>query len=355
MSRHAPANRSLVVDALPNYEIGRGIGRGGCGVVLHGRHRILDREVAIKQLPVAFGADPVVRARFVEEARLVARLDHPHIAPVYDFVEYDGMCLILMEFLPGGTLWERHEQGRIRVDEACAYILAAASALEHAHAAGVIHRDIKPENFLLDDRPGVIKLSDFGIAKVLGGAAMNLTAADQIIGTAAYMAPEQVLGQPVTAATDVYACATMLFELLARRLPFAEHPDDPLQQMMTKVDGPRYRLLEVHPDAPPRVAELVDRALAHDPADRPASAASFGEQLAEAATLDLGVGWLHESGVRVDGATRLISITERRAVTAPEPSAAPEVAVTAAWFPDPMGTHAHRWWDGTAWTEHVAD
>jgi serine/threonine protein kinase len=342
------SNRSRVVEALPNYEIGAEIGRGGCGVVLHGRHRILDREVAIKQLPVAFGADTVVRARFVEEARLVAKLDHPHIAPVYDFVEHDGMCLILMEFLPGGTLWQRYEQQAVRADEACAFILAAASALEHAHGYGVIHRDIKPDNFLLDDRPGVIKLSDFGIAKVLGGAAMNLTAVDQIIGTAAYMAPEQVLSKPVTAATDVYACATMLFEFLARRLPYEEFPDDPLRQMMVKVDGPRRRLLDVEPAAPVEVAAVVDRALADAPADRPATASEFGAQLAEAATRDFGVGWLRRSGVHVNGSSHLISITER--ITRPAVAAVP-----AGWFPDPMHQHAHRWWDGREWTAHVAD
>ncbi len=111
-------DRQLVVEALPNYDVGEEIGRGGWAIVLHARHRILDREVAVKQLPVAFGADPIVRKRFIEEARLVAKLDHPHIAPVYDFVERDGVCLILMEFLPGGTLFALllylHRTGQLR-------------------------------------------------------------------------------------------------------------------------------------------------------------------------------------------------------------------------------------------------
>lgn len=303
-------DRQLVVEALPNYDVGEEIGRGGWAIVLHARHRILDREVAVKQLPVAFGADPIVRKRFIEEARLVAKLDHPHIAPVYDFVERDGVCLILMEYLSGGSLWDRFQRIGVRPDEACAYILVVASALEHAHEYGILHRDIKPENFLFDDRPGMIKLSDFGIAKVLGTSAAQLTAAGQIIGTPAYMAPEQILGQPVTAATDVYACATMLFELLTGELPF-EAGDDAMSQLTIKLKQAPRRLTDVDPSIHPALDAVVARATAAAPGDRYATARAFGEALAEAATQALGVGWLDASGVRLHAASHLVSITER--------------------------------------------
>jgi serine/threonine-protein kinase len=308
-------DRQLVVDAMPNYEVGGEVGRGGWAVVLHARHRILDREVAIKQLPVAFGADPVVRARFVEEARLVAKLDHPHIAPVYDFVEKDAMCLIVMEFLAGGSLWDRFREHGVRYDEACGYIIVACSALEHAHGYGILHRDIKPENFLFDDRPGIIKLSDFGIAKVLGTAALELTAAGQIIGTPAYMAPEQILSRPVSAATDVYACGTMLYELMSGTLPF-EGGTSPIAQLAAKVDKPPRPLRDIRPDVAAPLADVVMKAIATDPADRFHSAAEFGEALAEAATLAFGVGWLRRSGVKLLGGGDYVRITERQPAAA---------------------------------------
>jgi serine/threonine-protein kinase len=403
-------DRRRVVDALPTYDVGREIGRGGWAVVLHARHRILEREVAVKHLPVAFGADPTVRARFVAEAKLVARLDHPHIVPVYDFVESDGTYLILMEYLPGGSLWDRFQETGVRPDEACAYVLVACSALAHAHEHGALHRDIKPENFLLDDRPGVVKLGDFGVAKALGAAASQFTSVGQVVGTPAYLAPEQVRGDPVTPATDVFGCATMLYELLSGTLPYPS--DRPVsEQLRAKLDDPARPLLEVAPTAPAPVAAVVMRGLAADPLDRYATVVALGEALAVAATQAFGPGWLRTSGVRLDGSPDLLAITERQPVgastadDAPARAAnerhrvrattvhhrlnelvaeardtAPPAAVHAAnpsttttsateapasaassasgigpgWYVDPTGRSAQRWWDGTRWTAHVA-
>ena len=141
-------DRKLVEEALPSYEIGGELGRGGWGVVLSGRHRDLGRDVAIKQLPRAFAADANVRARFLAEARVLAALDHPHIVPVYDFVERDGLCLLVMERLSGGTVWSRFTEQGVSMDDACAIVLATCAALDAAHAHGVLHRDIKPENLM---------------------------------------------------------------------------------------------------------------------------------------------------------------------------------------------------------------
>jgi len=372
-------DRRRVVDALPNYEVGDEIGRGGWAVVLHARHRILDREVAVKHLPVAFGADPVVRARFVAEARLVARLDHPHIVPVYDFVESNGTYLIVMEYLPGGSLWERFQDEGVRPDEACAYVLVACSALEHAHGHGNIHRDIKPENLLIDDRPGVVKLGDFGVAKALGAAAERFTSAGQVVGTPAYLAPEQVLGHPATPVTDVYACATMLYELLTGVLPYPG--DGPVsEQLRAKVSDPARPIRSVAGTVPGPIAEVVMRALATDPTERHPSIHDLGEALATAATRSYGAGWLRTSGVRLDGSPDLLALTEREpdgaatpvAVNRLDPVRATTVhlrlgelmaeardtpdaeAIAPGWFADPTGRAEQRFWDGSHWTPHVA-
>ena len=155
--------RELLSAALPRYDIGSEIGRGGLGVVYEGRHRDLGRAVAIKQLAGSFGADPSLRDRFLDEARLVAGLDHPHIVPVYDFVEHDGLCVIVMEYCSGGTLWSRFQTRGLRTDEAVAVVLATAVGLHHAHTHGVLHRDVKPENILYS-ATGTAKIADFGIA-----------------------------------------------------------------------------------------------------------------------------------------------------------------------------------------------
>ncbi|MBV8296623.1 MAG: protein kinase, partial [Acidimicrobiia bacterium] len=141
-------DQEAVATTLPLYEVEGELGHGAWGVVLAGRHRQLGRDVAIKQLPRSFGADPAVRSRFIAEARLLASLDHPHVVPLYDFVEHDGLCLLVMERLNGGTLWSRARGGGVTAPHACALVLAALSALHYAHQRGVLHRDVKPENLM---------------------------------------------------------------------------------------------------------------------------------------------------------------------------------------------------------------
>ena len=256
-------DRELLSHALPAYDIGDQLGQGGMGVVISGQHRQLGRRVAIKQLPAAFAADPDVRRRFTAEARVLASLDHPHVVPVYDFVERDGVCLLVMELLPGGTLRSRvTAAGGFTAPHAVAVCLAAASGLAAAHRHGVLHRDVKPENMLFA-ASGVLKVADFGIAKVLGGAGTVLTRRGEMIGTLAYIAPEQVRGEQVSPATDVYAAATMLYELLGGALPF---PDDGEAEDLAVLFKHAYEkpvpLREVAPGVPDPVAAAVMRALA---------------------------------------------------------------------------------------------
>lgn len=305
-----------VAAALPSYEIGGELGRGGWGVVLAGRHRHLHRNVAIKKLPPMFASDPDVRLRFVAEARLLASLDHPHIVPIYDFVERDGLCLLVMEQLSGGTVWTRFTTQGLEAQESCAVALVTAVALHHAHQHGVLHRDIKPENLLYTSDNRQLKVADFGTAKVLAGNQTLATQAGDVVGTPAYMAPEQATGSPVTPATDIYAVGTMLYELLSGKLPFAEC-ETPLAMLYQRVHGTPTPLDQVAPSIDPGLAELVTWTLNTEPTERPASAEAFAIALAERATETFGQGWFARTGYRASLGSRIAAITERPGVSSP--------------------------------------
>jgi len=298
-----------VAAALTEYEIGGELGRGAWGIVLAGRHRHLRREVAIKRLPAAFAHDPEVRSRFVGEARLLSSLDHPHIVPVYDYVERDELCLLVMEQLPGGTVWDQFTDPGIDMAGACAVALVTAAALDHAHERGVLHRDIKPENLLFAEDGALLKVADFGIAKVLTGGRTMATVAGQVLGTPSYMAPEQARGEEATPATDVYALGSTLYRLLSGRLPFPPAAS-PIATLYQRVHEPPEDLRRARPEVPPALAEVVMRSLATAPADRYATADGFASALASAATGVLGWGWLTASGLRATLGPRVAAITE---------------------------------------------
>jgi serine/threonine-protein kinase len=287
-------DRDLIAEALPAYEVGHELGRGAFGRVFDARHRRLDRQVAVKQLGGAFAADPEMRARFLAEARLLAALDHPHVVPVHDFVEHEGLCLLVMEKLSGGTVWQTYKREGISMESACALLLASCAGLHSAHQKGVLHRDVKPDN-LMFSAAGTLKVTDFGIAKVVEGATTARTQAGMILGTPAYMAPEQAEGSTLTPATDVYAAGTVLYELLSGALPF---PDDgnPLAVLYRHVHDEPVDLAEVAPAVPGRIADVVMRSISTDPADRYPSAEAFGLALAAAATEAWGRRWLYPTG-----------------------------------------------------------
>src|SRR5271169_3043098 len=285
-------DRELLSAALPAYEIGGELGQGGMGVVVSGQHRQLGRRVAIKQLPEAFAADPGVRRRFTAEAQVLASLDHPHVVPVYDFVEREGICLLVMELLPGGTLRSRVAAGGCTAPYAVAVSLACLSGLSAAHRRGILHRDVKPENMLFA-ASGVLKVTDFGIAKVIGGPGTVLTRVGDVVGTPAYIAPEQVRGGKLSPATDVYALATMLYELLAGVFPFSiETEGEDLALLFKHAYEKPVPLRDVAPGLPGPVAAVVMRGLATEPADRFETAEAFGAALTESATQAWGPGWL---------------------------------------------------------------
>ncbi|MFI9505019.1 protein kinase [Nocardia sp. NPDC052566] len=291
--------------ALPGYEIGDELGRGGCGVVLAGVHRRLRRPVAIKQIPPQFAYDETVRRRFVAEARVLAAIDHPHVVRVFDYLEHEDLCVLVMEYLPGGTVGERFATEGFDSAASVAIALACAAGLAAAHQHRVLHRDVKPAN-LMFATGGAIKLTDFGIAKIVGGDQTLVTRAGDIVGTPSYIAPEQARGQELSPATDVYALATMLYQLLSGVLPFPP-ADGPLATLFAHAFDEPIPLGEVAPSVPEPIAQVVMRGLATDPAQRYDSAESFGIALAQPAAHCWGGDWLTPVGIPVIGADTIIA------------------------------------------------
>lgn len=293
---------AAIATALPDYDVTDELGRGGMGVVYLARHRRLERDAAIKELIGPLADDPDVRSRFLVEARALAALDHPHVVPIYDYVERDGRCIVVMEALPGGTVWNRFKEQGLTAQASIALVLATCSALEHAHQHGILHRDVKPEN-LLFSAGGDLKVTDFGIAKVIGGSRTMATIEGSVIGTPAYMAPEQAQGHEMGPAVDVYATACMLYEFLCGRLPFTG--DTPMSLVVLRIteDPPDVRTHK--PDLPAPIAEAVMRGLARDPEHRTPTAEAFGCDLAAAAVEAWGPDWLSVTGVLVQGSAAI--------------------------------------------------
>jgi serine/threonine protein kinase len=292
-----------IADVLPDYEVERELGRGGMGVVLLGHHRRLGRPVAIKELPQTFATEPDIRDRFTTEARTLATLSHPHIVPVYDYVERGALCLIVMEELPGGTVWERFTTIGLTAPAACAIALACCSALQHAHDKGVLHLDVKPDNLMFDGS-GTIKVTDFGISRVISGDRLLATVDGQVLGTPAYMSPEQARGASLDPASDVYSTGVMLYELLSGRLPWsgAESASELLLQRLDEAPRP---LRDVAPHVPQVLADVVMHGLERDASKRYRRSEDFGLAIASACAEAWGPTWLDHAGVLLIGSERL--------------------------------------------------
>jgi serine/threonine protein kinase len=258
------------------YRLEQRIGDSGMSEVWLATDLELDRPVALKLL--APNAD---RQRFEREARAAAALSHPNINQLFDFGETAGRPYMVLEFLPGGTLEEQLVDDRPLPDEQTVRIARdLADGLAHAHANGLIHRDLKPSNVLFDSE-GRAKIADFGIAHM--GDAGTLTEAGTVLGTAAYISPEQAAGEPARPASDVYSFGVILFRMLTGRLPFES--DQPLELVAMHRDLDAPALDEIRPDVPPRLESLAMAALARDLRDRPADGSALLAELgADAAT-----------------------------------------------------------------------
>jgi serine/threonine-protein kinase len=257
---------------MGRYEIERPLARGGMGMVYLGHDVQLERPVAIKVLLPERARQSTARARFLQEARTAARLVHPHIVPIHSVHETDGFVYFVMTYIEGETLGQRLRRGPLAPREATWVLRDVASALAHAHAEGVVHRDVKPDNILLAAATGRAYVTDFGIARLR--ASHVVSGPDEILGTAEFMSPEQVRGDPLGPRSDVYALGVVAFYMLAGRLPFSG--EDPYHVMQQHLDEPAPPLAAMAPWVPGPLATAIDRCLNKDPAARWSSADELG-------------------------------------------------------------------------------
>ena len=261
---------------LGHYDVTALIGEGGMGQVYQATDTKLNRQVALKILPEAFATDPDRLARFQREAQVLASLNHPGIAAIYGIEEQDDTRALVLELVEGPTLADRIAKGAIPVDEALPIAKQIAEALEAAHEAGVIHRDLKPANIKVRD-DGTVKVLDFGLAKALDPSptgdpseSPTLTAAATqmgvIMGTAAYMSPEQARGKPVDKRADIWAFGCVLYEMLSGAKPF---PGDDVSQTLARVidRDPDWDVLPT--EAPARIRPILRACLQKNSTDRP--------------------------------------------------------------------------------------
>jgi WD40 repeat protein/tRNA A-37 threonylcarbamoyl transferase component Bud32 len=258
------------------YEIIAELGRGGMATVFHAYDPHFERDVAVKVLPREYLHHPSARPRFEREAKSVAALEHAAIVPVYDYGEEDGQPYLVMRFMTGGSLGHRLHNGALTVREAAPILTRVGAALDEAHAQGIIHRDIKPDNILFDKR-GEAYLADFGIVKSMG-ASISLTGEDLLMGTPAYMSPEQVEGEvEPDGRSDIYALGIVLFEMLTGDAPF--DASTPAKLLIKHVLDPVPSILAVKPDLPPDCERVIARVLAKNRADRYSTGGAFARDL----------------------------------------------------------------------------
>jgi len=299
---------------LGPYRIINQVGQGGMATVYKAYQPSMDRNVAIKVLPGQLAQSPEFTQRFQQEARIIARLEHAHILPVFDYGESEGIAYFVMRYLDAGTLKDKMEAGSpLPLSEIDRLFTQLADALSYAHSQGVIHRDLKPANALIDSR-GNLFLTDFGIAKILESASPRLTQTDAIMGTPAYISPEQAQAQKVDQRSDIYSLGIILYEMVTGRVPYTA--DTPLAVILKHVTHPLPLPSTVKPDIPEAIEQVILKALAKNPDDRFATVAEFAS------------AWKHALELRDTPLHRL------NALTAPAPATiTPEIAF-------PIGTQS---------------
>jgi predicted Ser/Thr protein kinase len=274
LSAHEPTTQFLM-ETIGRYKVVNELGRGGMATVYRALDPSFEREVAIKVLPQAFLHDPHFRARFEREAKVVAALEHAAIVPVYDFGEDNGMPFIVMRMMSGGSLADRLKDSKYELEPASQVIVRLASALDAAHQKGVIHRDLKPGNILFDQYNNAY-LSDFGIARIAEAGA-TLTGSN-ILGTPAYMSPEQVQGEhDLDGRSDLYSLGVLFYQMLVGNTPY--QATTPAKIMMMHLLEPVPNLINALPDVPPEVAAWFQKVLAKDPQDRFSTAGEMAAAL----------------------------------------------------------------------------
>jgi len=257
------------------YRLGERLGHGGMGEVFVAHDVRLDREVALKLLRADLAEQDGMRERVVAEARLAARLSHPHVVGVLDTGEQDGRPFVVMERLSGRTLRDELADGPLPAERVRDVGLQVLRALAAAHALGIVHRDVKPGN-VLDAGVGTWKVADFGIAKWVH-ADETLTGTGELLGSPSYLAPERIEGQQAGPASDLYAVGVLLYEALCGRKPF--EGDDPFALATAIREGAFEPAGSILPDADPEIVTVIERAMRLDPADRYESAEAMAAAL----------------------------------------------------------------------------
>jgi serine/threonine protein kinase len=358
--QYAVMARLVPGSQLAGYVIEEQVGAGGMAVVFRARDAVLGRLAALKVLSPALAADQEFRARFLRESQAVASVEEPHIIPVYGAGEVDGVLYIATKFVSGGDLADllQREGGVLEPQRAAMFIDQVASALDAAHAAGLVHRDVKPGNILVDAVPGRGEhayLSDFGLSKP-AMAVSGLTATGTFLGTPDYCAPEQIRGLPMDGRGDEYSLACMAFALLSGSLPFRRQ--ETMATLFAHLNDPVPPLSQYRGGLPPGTDAVLARGLAKEPAERYGRCGEFAAALRDALA---GPGQATEDGTRVDRPAP----QTRREFTPPHPSAQPhspaqphssrppQVPQTAVSRP-PQTPQTAVWQDTAAWPDTVA-
>jgi serine/threonine protein kinase len=271
----------MLAQKFKRYEIQEELGVGGMATVYRAYDPSFERDVALKILKRELLEDPQLRERFERETKIVAKLEHPAIVPVYD-VDFDNSQLFyVMRYMPGGSLTERIQEGNLSLEQIAYILLRLADALDYAHRKGVVHRDLKPGNILFDENDNA-SLSDFGIAKFTQ-ASTRITHSG-IIGTPRYMSPEQARGDETDGRTDQYSLGVILFEMLSGQTPF--EATTPLAMAFKHATEPAPNILDVNPNLPPAISDIFKKTLEKNPWDRYDTTAEFANAFLEALPAD---------------------------------------------------------------------
>ena len=307
------------------YRIVEQLGQGGMATVYKAYHASLDRYVALKALHPAFNQDKSFASRFQREARVVAKLEHPNIVPIYDYAEHEGRPYLVMKYIEGDTLKARLNQGPLNSEEINQIVDSIGSALSYAHRQGVLHRDIKPSNVLVAP-DGQIYLADFGLARIAQSGESTLSS-DMIMGTPQYISPEQALGKKdLDVRTDLYSFGVMLYEMVVGQVPF--NADTPFSVIHDHIYTPLPLPHTVNPKVPESVERVLLKSLAKERDDRYADVSLLVQAFKDA--------W-EEAGVPMQGTFVRLSQALKPAITKIPPGAEPTKFSEQA---QPPATHA---------------
>lgn len=265
----------LIGKTIGGYEILSRIGQGGMATVFLARQNSMNRQVALKVLPLHFMTDDTYLQRFEREVKIVSQLEHRNIVPVYDYGEHEGQPYIVMRYMPAGSVDDILQRGAMPLDQVKSIVNQIAPALDYAHSKEVLHRDLKPSNVLMDDGGGAF-LTDFGIARIASEQASGITT-QGVVGTPSYMSPEQAQGKDIDGRSDVYSLGVMLFEMATGRRPFEADTPYSIAVMQVTTNPPAPRAY--NPDIPGSVERVILKSLKKSPDDRYQNAVELSQAL----------------------------------------------------------------------------